>query len=132
MNFVKTLQTLIILSISVIVLSGCGGLKRVDVKVEEQERAPLVLPLIDEYNPEGFFWYVITEDNIEQKFKELQEQGYDPVFFALTDEGYEKIAINQAKMLQLMKQFKATIEAMEEYYTEDVDDGTGSSSEPAD
>ena len=71
-------------------------------------------------------WRLATEDNIEEVFKELEEQGFDVVLFGVTDEDYETMAINQAKTLKLLLQQRAVIKALKDYYMkEDVkDDGT--------
>jgi len=119
---------LLILAIFLINISGCWWNTRIDVDVEATPRAPLVLPVPDLFKYEPIPWYIVTEENAQEVFKDLEEKGYDPVIFGLTDKGYENISINQAKIFKLMTQFRAIIDASEEYYkeegTEDGSNGT--------
>ena len=115
-------QILAISIISIAFLSGCFGPKAIDVKVKEVPREPLALPLIDKFDPNPLYWYIVTEDNAQDVFDQLKKDGTDPVIFGLTDEGYEDISLNQAKMLKLMIQLQATTKAMEDYYNDDTGD----------
>jgi hypothetical protein len=132
-------------------LSGCSFGTKIDVEatVTAIERAPLILPPLDEVKLDTIKWrlvtiemdnegneYVVFSDDktdripILQALKELEEQGFDPVLFSATDEDYESMAINQAKTLKLILQQRAVIQAYKDYYilyleeTKDGDDGT--------
>ena len=54
--------------------------------------------------------------NAQKVFDELLKKNYDPVIFGVTDADYETLSVNQAKILQLVRQQKAVIVAYEEYY----------------
>lgn len=131
MIYAKNLRIPIIFLISIL-LVGCGfGTKiKVDATVTAIPRAPLVLPTVDEVDLETIKWRLTTEDNFIEVLKELEEQGFDPVLFGITDEDYETLAINQAKTLKLILQQRAVIEALKDYYMkEDAKDGTDGSTE---
>lgn len=77
---------------------------------------PLNLPNVGEIQLDNIQFYVVTEENAEVIFKELREKNYDPVIFGVTDDGYEMMSTNMAKILQLVQQQKAVIIAYGEYY----------------
>ena len=77
---------------------------------------PLTLSEVDKIQLDNIQFYVITEENAEVIFKDLREKNYDPVIFGVTDDGYEIMSTNMAKILQLVQQQKAVIIAYGEYY----------------
>jgi len=96
------------------------------VSVTQVKRAPLIVPNVDKIAPDSVNWYIISEETAEDRFMELKEQGYDPVVFGLTDEGYKNLSINQKKIMNLIKQQRAVIDAYKAYYEdEETTDGTG-------
>ena len=106
--------TLIILVIS---LSACGSsVKKLDILTTPVEKAPLQLPSVTKLNLESIEWILVTENNIEEVFKELEKKKYDPVVFGVSDAGYESISLNLAKIKQLVEQQKAVIIAYQRYY----------------
>jgi len=103
------------------------------VSVTQVKRAPLVLPKVDKISPDSVNWYIISDKTAEERFLEIQEQGYDPVIFGVTDEGYKNLSINQKKIMTLIQQQQAVIDAYEAYYqnegSTDGTDGTDTSTE---
>ena len=77
---------------------------------------PISLPDVDIIKLDDVKFYVVTEKNVDAVFEELQKKNYDPVIFGVTDDGYEIMSVNQAKILQLVQQQKALIIAYKEYY----------------
>ena len=77
---------------------------------------PLTLPEVDQIELDNVKFYVVTEANIEAVMVELQNKNYDPVIFGVTDDGYEMMSVNMAKILQLVQQQRAVIIAYGEYY----------------
>ena len=63
-------------------------------------------------------WHLNTILNEDQFVivDELLNKNYDPVIFGVTDVDYETLYVNQAKILQLVRQQKAVVIAYEEYY----------------
>ena len=126
MDYVQNLRIPTILLISVL-LASCslfGTKVDIDATVTAVPRAPLVLPSVDTIDLENIKWRLATEDNFIEILKKLEEQGFDPILFGITDEDYESMSINQAKTLKLILQQRAVIEALKEYYMkEDAKDG---------
>lgn len=83
-------------------LSGCETLRALvcepQTNTSEVVFVPLKLPAVDPIVLDGVTWYVLTPQNAEQKFKEIQSQGIDAVFFGLTDKGYEAQSLNEEKL----------------------------------
>ena len=77
---------------------------------------PLTLPEVDQIELDNVKFYVVTEANIDAVMVELQKKNYDPVIFGVTDDGYEMMSVNMAKILQLVQQQRAVIIAYGEYY----------------
>jgi len=71
---------------------------------------------VDRLELEDTKFYVVTEENYATVFKELTKKKYDPVIFGVTDDGFQILAVNNAKVLQLVMQQKAVISAYKNYY----------------
>lgn len=54
-------------------------------------------------------WYVITEDNLEEKLAEIQAQTGEIVIFAITPKGYENLSIGIAELRRYIKDQQAII-----------------------
>ena len=120
---VRQSQILIIL-LSSLFLFSCGTtIKPIDVSVNQVERAPLILPQVDKFAPGDVDWWIISDETAEERFVEMQEAGYDPVIFGLTDEGYKNLSLNVKNIMKLIQQQQAVIDAYEEYYKKESKDG---------
>ena len=51
-------------------------------------------------------WFVVTPENAEESFEKLKNQKLEIVFFAITEKGYEKLSINNQKMLKMLSDQK--------------------------
>lgn len=108
---------------AVTLLSGCSvfGFDREEVEpvqviTVEQKRTPLNLPDPPPLDPSEVKWVVITPDNAEEVFNKLQKQRTDLVLFGLTDDGYERLSINMAKIRNYIDNQRAIIIKYREYY----------------
>jgi transposase-like protein len=59
---------------------------------------------------------VITPENATQVWTKLKERGDDQVVFAITDDGYENLALTIAELRNLIAQQRAIIIKYREYY----------------
>lgn len=82
------------------------------------DRVPLNLPKADQLKTDPVEWFVITPDNADDVFAVLEKQGTDTVIFGVTDDGYENLSVNIAKILKLVEQQKLIIDAYENYYVQ--------------
>lgn len=105
-------------------LSGCasfdffGGpkVKPIEIKTVQQDKVQLnaqePLPL----EPRKVEWFIITPDNAESVFAELERKKYDVVLFGLTDDGYENLSLNMAEIRAYILKQRGVIKAYKDYY----------------
>lgn len=113
------MEKILITILITLFLSGCtGGNKKISLLTIEEPRAKLNLESPEPLTLEDIKWIIITSDNAEEVFKKLEEQGYNPVLFGLTDKEYEMLAKNFAKIRAYLKEQNAILEKYREYYDE--------------
>ena len=79
----------------------------VSKSIPVQERpAKVEMPPVD--------WFVITEENLEEKLAEVQSQTGNTVFIAITPKGYENLAIGIGDLRRYIKQQQSIIAYYEE------------------
>jgi len=61
-------------------------------------------------------WIIITPENAEEVWKKLKESNTDVVLFAITDDGYEQLALTMAELRNFIAQQRAIIVKYKEYY----------------
>lgn len=59
-------------------------------------------------------WYVITEENLEEKLEELRTNTGNIVFFAISAKGYENLALGIGDLRRYIKEQQAIIGYYEE------------------
>ena len=107
-----------LLMIPLLGITGCATTKTVKVLSEPVNSVALNPPNIRDLELQGVKWFIVTPENIDEVFKELEEQNKDVVLFGITDDGYKGLALNLAQIRELLLQQKAIIEAYKEYYEE--------------
>ena len=100
----------------VLSLAACSSIRKIEVTTASIERVPLTLSNVDTLELDEVAWIVITPENIDQVFRDLETKNFDIVLFALTDDGYENISVNMAKIKKMVLQQKAIIAAYKRYY----------------
>jgi hypothetical protein len=107
-----------LLMIPLLGITGCATTKTVKVLSEPVNSVALNPPNIRDLELQGVRWFIVTPENIDEVFKELEEQNKDVVLFGITDDGYKGLALNLAQIRELLLQQKAIIDAYKEYYEE--------------
>jgi len=113
MSHIKNILLVLLLGV---ILSGCAGVKTLEVFTKEVERAPLNLESPQTPKMENINWVIITSENADEVFAKLKEDGKDQVLFGLSDDDYELIAKNFAQIRAYIIQQNATLEKYKEYY----------------
>lgn len=109
----KTILTLILITL----LAGCSQIKeRLMIKPKIVERPALVLQETRPVTSKPVDFIIITKENVEEVFKDLEESGEDMVFFALTEQGYKALSLNVADMRRFVIQQNAVLKAYKDYY----------------
>ena len=102
-----------------LLLSGCSGVKQLEIFKTEVEREKLNLKKPTALELEQLRWIIITSENAEEVFKKLEEQGIDPGFFGLTDKDFELLAKNFARIRNQLKITNDLLDKYKEYYEKD-------------
>lgn len=120
--------------ILILLVSGCSSLQpnQVEVSTVPVEKPQLELPKSDKINLRNIEWTLITPENSEEIFNEAEKSGRPLVFFALTDKGYENLALNISDIRVFIQQQKTIIAAYENYYKKSQEAFENSVKEQAD
>jgi len=101
----------------VLALTGCASTKdTLVVKPQVVERPKLEIPAPAPVQQLQFEWVVITKENYEKKFKEIESRGGTVTLFALTPQGYQNLSMNVSELRRFMQQQQAIIAALKKYY----------------
>ena len=100
----------------VLSLAACSSIRKIEVTTASLERIPLTLSSVDTLELDKVTWIIITPENIDQIFRDLEKKNFDIVLFALTDNGYENLSVNMAKIKKIVLQQKTIIAAYKRYY----------------
>lgn len=98
------------------VLSGCSTPQQVTYTPRTIDKPTLILPTIDTLDMKQVDFIVITPDNVDQVFADLEKSGKAIVVFAVDENGYQNLSLNMAQILEILSQQKAVIAAYENYY----------------
>ena len=104
-------------------LSGFGwkSEKPIEVRKLEQERVKLNINSPKPLTIESMEWIVITPENVNEVFKQLEEKNTDLVLFAITDDGYEKLASDMVLIRNYIAQQRLIIMKYKDYYEPEKD-----------
>jgi hypothetical protein len=111
----------IIIAAAAISLQGCallGWKSEEPIRIEKKaaDRTPLNLPLPAPLKPTAPQWIVITPENAAQVWAELKKRNVDLVLFALTDDGYEELAVDAANIRNFIATQREIIIKYRDYY----------------
>lgn len=111
-SIASALGCLILISL----ISGCTKPDTIAPPVEVRtitKPAPIV-PKTDQLKMRKIEWIVITPQNVDEKIASVKNGN--GVLFALTDEGYKNILLNNSDVLALVEQQKIIIAIYERSY----------------
>lgn len=120
----QSVKTWLILAITSIALTGCasfdlfGGPKEkpIEIKNVQQNKVLLNLQEPQPIETRPIKWFVITPENANEIFTEMDKQKYDLVLFGLTDSGYENLSMNMAELRAYILKQRAVLKAYKDYY----------------
>jgi hypothetical protein len=110
----------IIFLATVLGLSGCSSIKKLDIFTMEVERTPLDLDKPTIQQLEELKWIIITSENADEVFKKMKEQGLDPVVFGLSDTDFQLLSKNFAQIRAHMMKLNVMIDEYKNYYESDI------------
>lgn len=97
-------------------LFGGSDVKPITIKTQAVERTPLNLKEPAPFKGRELNWIIVTPENAEEVWKKLKESNTDVVLFAITDDGYEQLALTMAELRNVIAQQRAIIIKYKEYY----------------
>jgi len=104
------------LSLQGCALLGWNSVQPVEIQKRAVERTPLNLSDPPPLKPKAPQWIVITPENQAQVFADLKNKNMDMVLFALTDDGYEELAVDMAQIRSFIAQQRDVLVRYREYY----------------
>ena len=101
----------------ILLLTNCAAaVKEISTYKVEKKKEPLSLPAPSPLELLDVKWVIITKDNAEEVFEQLKADGNDYALFALTDKGYEQLALNIADIRTALTMQRQIIISYQEYY----------------
>lgn len=109
------MKKIALLTVFAALLAGCATTKTVSTPVL-QDRAPFIPASLVPAKQGPVNWIVLNKDNAIEKLAELEKTQGIVAVFAVTPKGYENLSLNSAELRRYIKQQKAIIVAMRQYY----------------
>ena len=111
------IKNILLLSLLAVFLTSCGSsVKEIQVSTVEVSKTPLNIQKLDPLQLQGVEWIIITKDNAMEIFEEVKSKGGEYSLFALTDTGYEKLALNFTDIRNRLAQQRQILLSYKEYY----------------
>ena len=115
---VRLIGNVLVFGLIAILLSSCAaGVKTIQTYSIEKKREPLAIENPAPLELQDIDWIIITKDNAEEVFEKVKNnKNGDYALFALTDTGYEKLALNFADIRNKLAEQRQIILSYKEYY----------------
>ena len=115
---VRLIGNVLVSGLAIILLSSCpAGVKVIDTYKIEKKREPLDLNMPTPLELQDVDWIIITKENADEVFEKIKnEKNGDYALFALTDNGYEKLALNFADIRNKIAEQRQIILSYKDYY----------------
>jgi hypothetical protein len=117
------MKKLLALSLIIPLLTGCASfsfgkpkVQPVEIQTTAVERTSLNLPHPTPLSPRNPQWIIITPENAEQVWKDLESKNSNLVLFAITDRGYEELSVTMAEIRNFINSQRHIIIKYKEYY----------------
>jgi len=111
------IKNTLLLGLLAVFLTSCGSsVKEIQVSTVEVSKIPLNIQNLDPLQLQGVEWIIITKDNAMEIFEEVKSKGGEYSLFALTDTGYEKLALNFTDIRNRLAQQRQILLSYKEYY----------------
>ena len=114
---VRLIGNVLVFGLTAILLSSCAaGVKVIDTYKIEKKREPLAIEDPAPLELQDIDWVIITKDNADEVFEKIKAGGGEYSLFALTDKGYEKLALNFADIRNKLAEQRQIILSYKDYY----------------
>jgi hypothetical protein len=107
----------LVVALAALALAGCASTNpQILVKPELIDKPHIEVPAPMPVQQSSFEWVVITKQNAEAKFKDIESKNGSVTLFALTPHGYQNLSMNVAELRRYIQQQSAVIAALKTYY----------------
>ena len=115
---VHRIGNVLVSGLAIILLSSCvAGVKTLETYTIEKKREPLALADPKPLELQDIDWIIITKENADEVFEKIKnDKNGDYALFALTDNGYEKLALNFADIRNKIAEQRQIILSYKDYY----------------
>lgn len=119
---VKHLSTLSVILITSLLFTGCSwnlfgpDIQEVKTIKKAVEKTPLNIQGPKPLKLKNVKWTIITPENAEKVFEELEKSNTDKVLYGLTDDGYQDLSKNFVKIRKHIFQQQMIIGVYKDYY----------------
>ena len=115
---VRQIGNALIFGLAILLLSSCAGaVKEISSFKIEKKREPLAIEDPSPLSLQDVDWIIITKENAAEVFEKIKnDKNGDYALFALTDTGYEKLALNFADIRNKLAEQRQIILSYKEYY----------------
>jgi hypothetical protein len=101
-------------------LAGCQTAKEPPVTaIVQVDKPAIMVPAVDNIKIQDTEWYVVKKgtspDQAGSPEKAFRESNSDSLL-AVTPDGYEALATNQANLVKIIRQYQAQVSAYRDYY----------------
>ena len=109
---------------STVGLSGCAATKikpeeNVVIVKEIEKKIPLNIAYPEPLNLDHPEWIIVTEENIDEVWKEIREDNEGVALFALRHGDYEKLGMNIVEIRKLIGEYIVILKQYKNYYESD-------------
>jgi hypothetical protein len=112
------LGCLIILSSAACAPKDIKPVELVTTRVVQVARPTPIVPPISSLDLRPVTWVVITENNYQKVFDNLEAKGQTPIIYGLTEEGYKNLNLNNNDVITVIREYKNVIAVYEKSYLE--------------
>jgi hypothetical protein len=95
-----------------LLINGCTSTPKTEVitvQTRPVEFFPPIVPSVDDLRLRKHQWVVVTEQNYQGVLMMLKDSGQDPVLYALSQDGYISLTMNQSDIMKVIRQQQEVI-----------------------
>ena len=115
----------IILALAALTVAGCQTNREPATAIVQVEKPAIMVPAVDNIKIQDAEWYVVKKttspDQAGSAEKAFRESNSDSLL-AVTPDGYEALATNQANLVKIIRQYQAQVAAYKDYYIKSTTD----------
>ena len=116
-------KLIILLPVMALFLVGCAGNKvkpesKVVIQKVIEKKLPLNIPNPEPLDLDKVEWIIVTEENINEVWAQIQADNEGVALFALRHGDYEQLALNIADIKKLIGEYVIILKQYKKYYEE--------------